>query len=52
MTAVTDTFEPALPFDDRRHLRPHHFLVEEAAMLDAGDWARVARRCSPTTSAT
>ena len=34
------TYEPALPFDDRRHLAAHHFLVEEAAILDAGDWAR------------
>jgi phthalate 3,4-dioxygenase beta subunit len=34
------TYEPALPFDDPRHLAAHHFLVEEAAILDAGDWAR------------
>jgi phthalate 3,4-dioxygenase beta subunit len=31
---------PALPFDDPRHLAAHHFLVEEAAILDDGDWAR------------
>jgi phthalate 3,4-dioxygenase subunit beta len=30
----------ALPFDDPHHLAAHHFLVEEAAILDAGDWAR------------
>lgn len=28
----------ALPFDDRRHLVAHHFLVEEAALLDAQLW--------------
>jgi phthalate 3,4-dioxygenase beta subunit len=33
-------YVPALPFDDARHLAAHHFLVEEAAILDAGDWAR------------
>ncbi len=33
------TYERALPFDDPRHLAAHHFLVEEAAVLDAGDWA-------------
>ena len=33
-------YEPALPFDDPRHFAAHHFLVEEAAVLDAGDWAR------------
>ncbi|HEU4842523.1 MAG TPA: 3-phenylpropionate/cinnamic acid dioxygenase subunit beta [Ilumatobacteraceae bacterium] len=33
------TYEPSLPFDDPRHLAAHHFLVEEAAILDAGDWA-------------
>jgi phthalate 3,4-dioxygenase subunit beta len=32
------TYEPALPFDDPRHLAAHRFLVEEAAILDAGDW--------------
>lgn len=32
-------WQAALPFDDRRHLAAHHFLVEEAAMLDAADWA-------------
>ena len=33
-------YVPALPYDDPRHLAAHHFLVEEAAILDAGDWAR------------
>ena len=33
-------YEPSLPFDDRRHVGAHRFLVEEAAILDAGDWAR------------
>jgi phthalate 3,4-dioxygenase beta subunit len=33
-------YVPALPFDDPRHLAAHHFLIEEAAILDAGDWAR------------
>ncbi|MCP5029582.1 MAG: 3-phenylpropionate/cinnamic acid dioxygenase subunit beta [Actinomycetia bacterium] len=28
----------ALPFDDPRHLVAHHFLVEEAALLDAQLW--------------
>jgi phthalate 3,4-dioxygenase beta subunit len=32
-------YVPALPFDDPRHLTAHHFLVEEAALLDAGEWA-------------
>jgi phthalate 3,4-dioxygenase beta subunit len=32
-------YEPSLPFDDARHLAAHRFLVEEAAILDAGDWA-------------
>ena len=31
---------PSLPFADVRHLAAHRFLVEEAAILDAGDWAR------------
>lgn len=31
-------YEPALPHDDRRHLVAQHFLVEEAAMLDAQCW--------------
>jgi phthalate 3,4-dioxygenase beta subunit len=34
------TYRPSLPYDDPRHLAAHRFLVEEAAMLDAGDWAR------------
>jgi len=33
-------YEPSLPFDDSRHLAAHRFLVEEAAILDFGDWAR------------
>jgi phthalate 3,4-dioxygenase beta subunit len=33
-------YVPALPFDDPRHLAAHHFLVEEAAILDAGEWSR------------
>ena len=31
---------PAPPHDDPRHLAAHHFLVEEAAVLDAGEWER------------
>ena len=31
-------WRPALAFDDSRHLAAHHFLVEEAAILDAADW--------------
>ena len=38
MTAMTDTFEPALAYDDPRHLAAAHFLVEEAALLDARRW--------------
>jgi phthalate 3,4-dioxygenase beta subunit len=34
------TYVPSLPFDDPRHLAAHRFLVEEAAMLDAGEWSR------------
>ena len=34
-----DSYEPALPFDDPRHLAASRFLVEEAAILDAGEWA-------------
>ncbi len=34
------TYEPAVPFDDPRHFLAHHFLVEEAAVLDAQDWDR------------
>lgn len=33
-------YEPSLPFDDPRHLAAHRFLLEEAAILDSGDWAR------------
>ena len=33
------SYVPSLPFDDPRHLAAHRFLVEEAAILDAGDWA-------------
>jgi phthalate 3,4-dioxygenase subunit beta len=34
------TYRPSLPFDDPRHQAAHRFLIEEAAMLDARDWAR------------
>lgn len=34
------TYRPSLPFDDPRHLAAQRFLAEEAAMLDARDWAR------------
>jgi phthalate 3,4-dioxygenase subunit beta len=34
------SYAPSLPFDDPRHVAAHRFLVEEAAMLDAGEWAR------------
>jgi phthalate 3,4-dioxygenase subunit beta len=34
------TYVASLPFDDARHLAAHRFLVEEAAILDAGEWAR------------
>jgi phthalate 3,4-dioxygenase beta subunit len=33
------TYRPSLPFDDARHHAAHRFLVEEAAMLDAREWA-------------
>ena len=33
------SYEPSLPFDDRRHLAASRFLVEEAAILDGGEWA-------------
>ena len=33
------TYEPALPFDDPRYLAASRFLIEEAAILDAGEWA-------------
>jgi phthalate 3,4-dioxygenase subunit beta len=33
------SYEPSLPFDDPRHLAASRFLVEEAAILDAGAWA-------------
>ena len=32
-------YQPALPFDDPRHLRAHHFLVEEAHLLDRREWS-------------
>src|SRR5262245_15289478 len=35
MRAVDEPFERALPHDDPRHLLAAHFLVEEAALLDA-----------------
>ena len=38
MTPIADTFEPALAYDDPRHLAAAHFLVEEAALLDARRW--------------
>jgi phthalate 3,4-dioxygenase beta subunit len=34
------SYVPGLPFDDPRHLAAHRFLVEEAAILDAGEWSR------------
>ena len=33
------SYEPALPFDDPRHLAASRFLIEEAAILDAAEWA-------------
>jgi phthalate 3,4-dioxygenase beta subunit len=33
------SYVPSLPFDDPRHLAANRFLVEEAAILDAGDWS-------------
>src|SRR3954452_8333553 len=38
MTTQADLFESALPHDDPRHLAASHFLVEEAALLDARRW--------------
>jgi 3-phenylpropionate/cinnamic acid dioxygenase small subunit len=38
MTTEADLFEPALGHDDPRHLAASHFLVEEAALLDARRW--------------
>jgi phthalate 3,4-dioxygenase beta subunit len=39
MTPMADReLERALPFDDPRHLAAAHFLVEEAALLDARRW--------------
>ena len=34
---VSPSRRPALPYGDERHQLAHHFLVEEAAMLDAHD---------------
>ena len=34
----TGSFEQALPYDDPRHLTAAHWLVEEAALLDARHW--------------
>ena len=34
----TGGFERALPYDDPRHLAAAHWLVEEAALLDARRW--------------
>ena len=36
--SATETYEPALAHDDPRHLAASHFLVEEAALLDARHW--------------
>lgn len=41
MTA--DAYVPGLPHDDRRHLVAQHFLVEEAAALDARAWEQWLR---------
>ena len=38
MSAEASTYEPALAHDDRRHLAASHFLIEEAALLDARRW--------------
>jgi len=38
MSTDTSPFETALAHDDRRHLAASHFLVEEAALLDARRW--------------
>ena len=38
MSSEGDIFESALAHDDRRHLAAEHFLVEEAALLDARRW--------------
>jgi 3-phenylpropionate/cinnamic acid dioxygenase small subunit len=38
VTTDTDTFEPALAHTDPRHMGAAHFLVEEAALLDARRW--------------
>lgn len=35
---VSPALRPALQYTDPRHLRAHHFLVEEAAMLDCHDF--------------
>jgi phthalate 3,4-dioxygenase beta subunit len=41
VTTMADReFEPALPYDDPRHLAAAHFLVEEAALLDGRHWHR------------
>ena len=36
---MIDRYEPALAYDDQRHLAASHFLVEEAALLDARQWS-------------
>jgi phthalate 3,4-dioxygenase subunit beta len=35
---MIDSYEPALAHDDLRHLAASHFLIEEAALLDARQW--------------
>jgi len=35
---MTGRYEQALAHDDQRHLAASHFLVEEAALLDARQW--------------
>ena len=35
---IADAYAPSLAYDDPRHLAAQHFLVEEAAILDARQW--------------
>ena len=51
MTPITDTFEPALAYDDPRHLAAAHFLVEEAALLDNAASGRLAALTGDTVEA-
>src|SRR5262249_44623721 len=37
---AVSAYAPSLPFDDPRPLAAHRFMVEEAAILDAGEWSR------------